>query len=628
MDWRLKNKTALRNNLGFLVLMLASGPLGAAEYWLCADTTVKTLPDAVSVTMWGFALDDDANPLNGCGGAVSVPGPPLTVAPTDSVLIVHLTNNLSTPVSLVIPGQITPMSPVMFTDAQGRSRVRAFTHETAPTATQTYTWSNFKPGTYAYHSGSHPAVQVQMGLYGSVVKDVAANTAYPGVVYDNALMLYYSEIDPALHAAVAGGAYGPGTAMPSTINYDPKYYLINGQAYSSASTALNAGLSGQRTLLRFLNMGLQSHVPVLQGMYMNVVAEDGNAYPYKREQYSLLLPASGTRDALVTNAASGVYPLYDRRLDLTNAGASPGGMLTYLQVASATGAPVAVADSYTVAEDTVLSVAGAGVLANDSDPNADPLSAVLISDVGSGVLNLSPDGSFTYSPELNFNGTTAFSYIASDGVLNSDAVDVTINVTPVNDAPLAFNDSYAAISGQALNVAAAGVLSNDTDVDGDVLSASLVSNVLNGTLSLNANGSFSYTANAAFTGQDSFTYSAGDGLLSSAAATVTLTVSAPVNAAPVANNDSASVKRNVGTSNNFVIINVIANDTDSDGTIDPATVNVVTLPARGSVVVNVDGSVTYTPSAGYRGSDSFVYNVQDNAGALSNDAVVRINVVR
>ena len=89
-----------------------------------------------------------------------------------------------------------------------------------------------------------------------------------------------------------------------------------------------------QVLIRFVNAGLETHVPVLQGLYMNVVAEDGHKYRYDREQYSLILPAHKTKDAIIIPTAAGTYPVYDRRLRLTNAGASPGGMLTYLNVAN------------------------------------------------------------------------------------------------------------------------------------------------------------------------------------------------------------------------------------------------------------------------------------------------------
>ena len=96
-------------------------------------------------------------------------GTNLSVPPGESTLTINLTNNLSVPVSMVIPGLMTAMNPTFV-----GGRVMSFTTETAPGATATYTWNNVNPGTYLYLSGTNPAVQVQMGLYGAVKKDYAA----------------------------------------------------------------------------------------------------------------------------------------------------------------------------------------------------------------------------------------------------------------------------------------------------------------------------------------------------------------------------------------------------------------------------------------------------------------------
>src|SRR5439155_16773950 len=110
-----------------------------------------------------------------------------------------------------------------------------------------------------------------------------------------------------------------------------------------------------------------------------------------------------------------------------------------------------------------------------------------------------------------------------------------------DDAPVAANDSYGVSKNTALTVAAPGVLGNDTDANGDALTAVLVTNAAHGSVALNANGSFTYTPAAGYTGSDSFTYKANDGQLDSNVATVSLTVS---DDAPVAANDSYAVSKN------------------------------------------------------------------------------------
>ncbi|MCI0526063.1 MAG: multicopper oxidase domain-containing protein, partial [Nitrospira sp.] len=276
------------------LILMASTPAAAMDVYLVAQEFAKTMPDATVITMWSFARASNSDcPATAIVEGPSVPGPRITVLPSEATLNIHVCNQLNDPVSIVIPGQITTMTPVFFTDGQGRQRVKSFTHETAPGSTGTYTWNNFKSGTYIYHSGTHPQVQVQMGLYGAITKDAAAGTAYTGFPYNNEVLLFLSEIDPALHTEVANGTYGTPLGMTSTINYSPKYFLINGEPFP-ATPSLPSGNTGESTLIRFLNMGLETHVPVLQGLYVRIIAEDGNVYPYPKEQYSVELFAAKT----------------------------------------------------------------------------------------------------------------------------------------------------------------------------------------------------------------------------------------------------------------------------------------------------------------------------------------------
>src|SRR5207249_4100672 len=147
---------------------------------------------------------------------------------------------------------------------------------------------------------------------------------------------------------------------------------------------------------------------------------------------------------------------------------------------------------------------------------------------------LNADGSFTYTPAAGFNGQDTFTYVANDGTADSIAATVTLNVSSVNDAPVAVADAYATDEDNALNVpAASGVLANDTDADTDPLTAVPGTTPPPATLTLNADGSFTYTPAANFNGTDSFTYKANDGAADSVTATVTLNVGS-VNDSPTA----------------------------------------------------------------------------------------------
>jgi hypothetical protein len=186
--------------------------------------------------------------------------------------------------------------------------------------------------------------------------------------------------------------------------------------------------------------------------------------------------------------------------------------------------PVAAHDQYSVFVGATLDVAAAqGVLANDTGSG---LSAILVSDVANGVLSLNPDGSFTYDPNPGFTGHDHFVYFADDGTTNGESnaavADIQVNDPSGNSAPIAVDDSYSTGIDQLLTVAAPGVLGNDSDQDGDLLSALLVSDVSDGVLSLEADGSFTYDPAPGFEGTDIFTYAAHDGLVSDTASVLVI----------------------------------------------------------------------------------------------------------
>jgi VCBS repeat-containing protein/probable HAF family extracellular repeat protein len=283
--------------------------------------------------------------------------------------------------------------------------------------------------------------------------------------------------------------------------------------------------------------------------------------------------------------------------------------------------PVAIDDGYTAREDTPLVVdALLGVLFNDTD--ADPLTATLTSGPAHGTLTFNPDGAFTYTPTADYNGLDAFVYTASDGPSTSNPATVTINVTPVNDAPGAGWDTYWINEDTTLvTTTANGLFANDFDIDGDTFTMTQLTSLAHGILVLNSDGTFSYTPNADFTGTDLFTYQNNDGQLNSNLARVTFVVLS-VNDAPVAVDDPYDVDQDTILDVSSAL-GILANDTNIDG--DTLTATLVNAPAHGSLILNSNGSFTYTPNANFNGADSFGYVANDGASD-SNLAVVSITV--
>jgi hypothetical protein len=299
-------------------------------------------------------------------------------------------------------------------------------------------------------------------------------------------------------------------------------------------------------------------------------------------------------------------------------GAGDSGSASF-QVTVANLTPTADDDSGTVSEDgPAITI---DVLANDSDPAgaADPLTVSGLDTTGTiGSVSFTADD-VTYDPNGQFEslgvGETAsdtFSYSISDGNGGTASATVAVTINGQNDAPVASND-VADVNEDSF--AFIYVLDNDTDVDGDTLSIQSVTLPTHG-LAINNITDVLYSLNLDYCGTDSFTYTVSDGNGGTDTATVNVSVTC-VNDAPVANDDSASTDEDTP-----VTIYVLANDTDVED--DTLTVESVTQPAHGTVTNN-STDVTYIPSAGYCGDDTFTYTADDGNGG-TDDATVSITV--
>jgi FtsP/CotA-like multicopper oxidase with cupredoxin domain len=670
--------------------LMGTGAAPAAEYWLSTGTTT-----VAGVPMWGYALcgTGSAAPAT-CAGAVTVPGPALAVPPGEG-LIVHLTNSLPEPTSLVIAGQVKQegMQPVWFEPGQASTtfsgarpagnttaRVRSFDREAAAGGgTVTYTWAGLKPGTYLYRSGTHPQVQVQMGLYGAVTKDaglgqVAYTQGTASVTYSNQLLMLYSEIDPALHTAVANATYG-SSGPTSTLAYRPRFFLINGKAFPDAGLdPLVAVPAGQNLLLRFVNAGLMTHVPTIAGQYWRVVAEDGNPVPvlgYPRQQYSAFLAPGKTLDVLLNpdnpNSAGSVrYAIFDSRYYDTNDGAPGGGMFARLEVSPGVAAAP-------VFDSAPLATARAGTAwqyqahANASGGHPVQYSFVTPPATPAGMTINGATGLATWPAANVVAGSYPVTIRATDTVAalsTNQAFTLTVTAAPANTQPVARTDSYTAVAHDASfgtqTLAAPGILANDTDADGNPLTASKQTECFlnsasacigtSNRITLAANGGLTMTSSTATNGlRMNYRVNDGSGAANQFSASASVTITMVANRAPVASADTFIVPRckfRLGSSGTCrtgagfyqpLALNLVENDSDVDTTTldranqlplavarvrataagtSPGSVTTTATSSGGTVTIS-GGSVIYTPPYNFAGTDTFRYRVKDKLGKES-----------
>jgi VCBS repeat-containing protein len=311
--------------------------------------------------------------------------------------------------------------------------------------------------------------------------------------------------------------------------------------------------------------------------------------------------ATGASPAFTAGGGPATVTVSVRVTDVDGASATDSATIEVRNVA-----PAAQEDAYTTDEDTALTVAAPGLLANDAD--FDPLTAVLASGPAHGTLTLHADGSFTYLPAANFNGSDSFTYRADDGASQSAPAAVSLTIHAVNDAPAAeAGGPYTVNEGGSVAMAGSGA-----DVEGGPLTFAW---------DFDGDGVFDDASGP------SPSYDAGDG---PATVTVALRVtdaegasavdSATIqvdNVAPVAQADAY-----VGPANATLVVpapGVLGNDTD----FDPLAAVLVTPPAHGTLTLHADGSFEYQPSSAATASDTFTYRASDGT-AQSAPATVTI----
>jgi T1SS-143 domain-containing protein len=274
--------------------------------------------------------------------------------------------------------------------------------------------------------------------------------------------------------------------------------------------------------------------------------------------------------------------------------------------------PQALNDSATTSEDTAIT--DIPVLTNDSDPDLDVLTVISAS-ADHGTVSINANGTLDYLPDSNFNGTDLITYNISDGQGGTASATVTITVNATDDLNAA-DDSFVTNEDVAISNT---VASNDSTTSGGTLSFSLNTDVTHGTLSLDSDGSFVYTPDLNYVGNDSFSYQVSDSetgetLIQNVA--ITVQPFSPLTAA----DDNFDLSEDT-VLNGDVSLN---DNTSSGGTLSFA---VNSSTSFGSLVLDTDGSFSYTPDANYNGADSFTYIVSDPVSGDSVTKTVSLDVL-
>ncbi len=289
-----------------------------------------------------------------------------------------------------------------------------------------------------------------------------------------------------------------------------------------------------------------------------------------------------------------------------------------LTITAVNDAPVAQDDQTQTDEDTAVTIA---VLANDSDPEGDSLTLAAVSQPGAGTAVILDGGVISYTPALDYNGNDAFTYTISDGNGGSGVASVSVTIRPIEDAPTGVEDAVILnTTGRAVQAESVTIfpLGNDINTDGAALTIQSVDSAANGNTQRNNDNSITYTPNPGFSGTDSFTYqfgAAGRSGQTASTGRVSVVVDPDTNLV-AAVDDSASTDEDKA-----VQIAILGNDTATVGTLSVLGVT----PQQGKVVVNGDGTVTYTPSANFHGTDTFTY-ITGNGGSGAASATVTVQV--
>jgi subtilisin family serine protease len=274
-------------------------------------------------------------------------------------------------------------------------------------------------------------------------------------------------------------------------------------------------------------------------------------------------------------------------------------------------APLAMSDSVSTQEDTVVNILISALLSNDTDVDGDALSLIEVSNPTHGTVSLMGE-TITFTPEANYYGQAQFNYTISDGKATSTGL-VLVTIPAVNDAPVATDSAV-----ETQEDISKGIVLQASDIDSQALSYTIISGPVRGMLSAISGNSVTYTPINNFAGMDSFRFKTSDGELESNEATVTISVQA-VNDAPVAIQDAFETDEDT----KLIITkeSLLSNDTDIDSM--SLYLTAVSNPIHGTVRLG-ETEIEFMPSPDYFGTAGFDYIVSDGQDSSTGHVIVTV----
>ena len=495
---------------------------------------------------------------------------------------------------------------------------RTFDTYTTRGPTTTKTTQGPKQYTARFPIARDDSASVPENSTGNTV-DVLANDADP-------------DGNPLSISTVGSPAHGTAQISGTHVLYTPTSGYVGSDVFTYTVTNTK-GLTASARVLITVNAVVVTPPPSNQGppvarddtattpyatpVTVNVLANDSDPSGYALTVTGATPPAHGTArinaDNSITYTPNSTYSGNDRFSYSISNGHGGSASANVILTVQPSLPPVARDDTATTPYLTPVVI---DVLANDTDPNGFFLSVTSVGVAASGTAKILPGGAVSYSPQPGFIGSDSFEYSISDGHGGIASANVTVTVQPPGGSLAAQNDTATTTYAKPVAI---NVIANDTAPSGLTLTITKVTLPAHGAAQIAINGYIDYTPSQAFDGgSDTFDYTVTDGL-TTATATVTVTVLPPP--PPVAQNDSTTTPFQTPAT-----INVLANDSDPSGLPLMVTQATVQTSGSGTVKINTNNTVTFTPDIEFDGNATFSYTISNGHGGTAS-ATVTVDVL-